>query len=87
MTKNYTFEVEVIESGQRKRYGDSYYTYKITSDLPEQIVRQFAKNVLRKSYLPIDMPSPFSTEFISFELESDGKSNVYIYKSKELYTD
>jgi len=84
--KKYSFDVETLESGQRQRYGDSFYSYKITSDLPESMVKSFAMNVLRKSYKSDEMPNPFCGKLISFEKDKESQ-NVYIYKLTELYTD
>ena len=52
MSKEYKFTVENIESGQRRPYGDSYFTYKVKSDSSEFIVKQFCTKVLQSA--PID---------------------------------
>lgn len=89
----YTFEVKSLWEGQRRRYGDSFYEYQVTSSLPEDTVKKFCMNVLRKSYERKDMPSPFSGELEEFtklggSTDDNGVlTNVYIYKVRELFTD
>lgn len=94
--KNYLFKVEVLESGQRGKYQDSFYSYKIVSDLPEHIVKSFCMNVLRKSYPAKDMPNPFAGKLLEFKKVTDNNKDrsrdedimpeTYSYKTQELYT-
>jgi hypothetical protein len=96
MEMKYEFNVECIESGQRGKYQDSFYHYRVTSDRSEYEVKNFCMNVLRKSYERKDMTSPFDGELLLFEKETnnnEGKSfldekspETYVYKTKELYT-
>lgn len=48
---NYHFDVETRESGQRRKYGDSYYHYIITDKSekgkPEHIVKQFCTGFVK----------------------------------------
>ena len=46
-TKEYVFEVETKEAGQRRRYGDSYYHYIVKSKLSLQSVKRFCTEILR----------------------------------------
>ena len=48
-TMKITFEVETIESGQRRRYGDSYFHYKVTSTQDADTVKRYCTKVLRPS--------------------------------------
>lgn len=90
----YLFEIETIESGQKRKYSDSYYTYKITSNRPEHEVKAFCMNVLRKSYPKDKMPNAFACELLSFKkITNNNKGNLfgkeketYEYKTTELYT-
>lgn len=90
----FTFEVETIEAGQRRSYGDSHYHYRVTSKLSEDMVKRFCTKVLRPSYTKAEMPSPFSGELIKFEKITDNnkgdflgnKAETYEYKSTSIYT-
>mgnify|MGYP000521090334 CR=1 FL=1 len=94
--KEYKFEVETIEAGQRGKYQDSFYTYKVHSDRPENEVKNFCMKVLRKSYVRGDMPNPFAGRLIRFERISNNnedkkwndtrKTETYEYKVRETYT-
>lgn len=87
MIINYNFEVDIKESGQRKSYGDSYYTYEVTSDRHEHEVKNFCTNVLKKSYEHKNMPDPFAGRILEFKkISSDGERNTYSYKVKTEYT-
>ena len=79
----YNFEVENLESGQRGKYKDSYYRYKVKSDCSEHLVKRFCMNVLRVSYNEEDMTSPFCGRLLKFEKI---ESNIYIYEVMEAYT-
>lgn len=58
MIMKYNFEVKVIESGQRKKYGDSYFHFEIENlseiDFHESVVQNFCTGFLR--------PAKFSEE-------------------------
>ncbi len=82
----FNFEVETIESGQRHSYGDSFYAYKITTNRPENEVRNFCMNVLRKSYETKDMPNPFSGKLIEFKKLTDNNKGKNFFQSKEAET-
>lgn len=94
--KTYQFNVETIEAGQRKSYGDSYYTYKITSSENEMFVKNFCTKVLKPSYEKKDMPDPFVGELLEFKKitnNNEGKSffdakesETYSYKVRTEYT-
>lgn len=89
----YNFEVEIVEAGQRRSYGDSYYHYKVTSKQPEHTVKDFCMKVLRPSHKKEDMPNPFAGELKLFKKTTsnnesflDGKEETYEYKTESLYT-
>ena len=89
--KDYSFQVETIEAGQRKSYGDSFYAYKVTSSQPKYVVEAFCTNVLKRSYKKEDMPSPFDGELLEFKTLNDlaGSSKgivTYSYKVRTEYT-
>lgn len=94
--KSYQFNVETIEAGQRKSYGDSYYTYKVTSIQSEWDIKNFCMNVLKPSCEKEDMTNPFDGQLLEFEKitnNNDGRSfldpreeETYIYKVKTAYT-
>lgn len=94
--KEYKFNVETIESGQRKSYGDSFYTYKVTSTEPEWVVKTFCTKVLKPSFEKKDMPDPFYGELLEFKKitnNNEGKSftdkkepETYSYKVRTEYT-
>ena len=87
MTKIYQFEVETIEGGQRGSYQDSFYSYKIKSDLPEHMVKSFCMNVLKKSYETKDMPNAFAGKLLKFQKVTTPEGEVfYDYRTTELYT-
>ena len=48
---NYNFDVETLESGQRRKYGDSYYRYIIVNnsevDFNEFVIRSFCTRFLK----------------------------------------
>ena len=89
---NYSFDVEVIEEGQRQSYGDSFYTYKVSSLEPEYRVKEFCKGVLKMSYPKNEMPDPFAGELLEFKkITSNGKDSfssmeTYSYKVRTEYT-
>jgi len=90
----FTFEVETIEAGQRRAYGDSYYDYNVTSKLSEDMVKRFCTKVLRPSYPRSEMPDPFAGQLIKFEKITDNnkgdflssKPETYKYKCTSMYT-
>jgi hypothetical protein len=90
----YQFQVETIECGQRKPYGDSFYTYKVTSTESPDTVKNFCMNVLQKSFEPSKMPDAFAGKLLSFcqiegpEYKSYGEKQerVFEYKATSLYT-
>jgi hypothetical protein len=69
--KDYSFQVETIEAGQRKSYGNSFYTYEVTSKEPFYVVKAFCVNILKRSYLKKDMPDPFVGKLIAFKAISE----------------
>jgi hypothetical protein len=96
--KKYTisFEIETIQAGQKQSYGDSYYTYKVTSTSSEQEVKGFCMNSLRISYKKEDMPDPFAGELLEFKKLTDNNEGkgfldsrepeTYSYKTRNIYT-
>lgn len=97
MEKTYKFDVKVLEAGQRRAYADSYYTYIVTSDRSEDIVKKFCMNVLKKSYSKKNMSTLFDPELREFERitnNNEGRAigekrrpETYRYQVRELYTD
>lgn len=97
MKYTHTFEINVIEAGQRGAYQDSYYHYEVTSTQPEFLVKSYCMNVLKKSYIRVEMPNAFAGELLVFEKITDNKhpdnildakttGDTYRYKVKCLYT-
>lgn len=94
--QTYKFDVETIESGQRRPYEDSYYSYKVISNEPEYIVKTFCMKVLKSSYKKEDMPNPFAGELLEFKKITNNnegrdyldeiKPETYSYKVKTEYT-
>ena len=91
--RKYIFEVETIEAGQRRSYGDSYYHFKVTSKHPQDVVKGFCMGALRPSYKAEDMPNPFAGKLIMFEKITnnnksflDGNEETYEYKMESQYT-
>lgn len=91
--KDFLFKVESLEAGQRRKYGDSYYHYKITSKEREHIVKMFATKVLQPCCEKEKMPNPFYGELIEFKKETSNsksflerKEETYSFKTKSLYT-
>lgn len=89
----YVFDVEVKESGQRRSYGDSYYSYFVTSKHEPWMVKSFCMKVLKQSYPKADMPTPFSGELLLFKKITNnnetllgGKEETYEYKVRCEYT-
>jgi len=93
---NYIFEVEVLEAGQRKSYGDSYYSYSVSSERPEREVKLFCMNVLNRSFIPSEMPNPFAGKLLEFKKITDNNKDksfmdkreveIYSYKLSNEYT-
>jgi hypothetical protein len=93
--KTYQFNVETIEAGQRKSYGDSFYSYKVTSTENEWDVKNFCTKVLKSSCEKKDMPDPFAGELLEFKKitnNNDGKlfseakeSEIFSYKVRIEY--
>ena len=81
----YRFNVEKITAGQKRKYGDSYYHYIVTSDLAKYVVRDFCMNVLGKCFEGDMMPNPFSGELLEFT-KMEGTENKYTFRYKTLYT-
>ena len=94
MEYEYNFKVNCIESGQRQSYGDSYYTYEVTSNRSEFDVKNFCMSVLKKSFEPKDKPNPFAGRLLEFKKITDNnngsimgkKEETYSYKVKSEYT-
>jgi len=94
MKSNYVFDVNCLEAGQRGAYQDSFYSYEVTSDRPEDEVRAFCMHVLKKSYPKDKMPNPFSGELLEFTNITNNKSslpfescvNTYKYRVRNEYT-
>lgn len=93
--KTYIFEVECIESGQRRAYGDSFYSYKVTSDLLEKKVKLFCMNILKRSYKEENMPNWASGKLLEFKKVTNNnekgsilkrEKETYLYKVKKEYT-
>lgn len=95
---DYIFKVKVLEAGQKRRYGDSYYSYEVTSNRDESEVKSFCMNVLRKSYEREKMPHPFAGELREFtkitkntpedaDFFSERLEETYLYKVQEQFTD
>ena len=94
---NYQFKVKTIECGQRRSYGDSYYTYEVESYRSEQTVKAFCMNVLKPSYEKKDMPNPFAGELLEFKKITNSNKDkapfenddpeIYRYSVKCMYTD
>ena len=83
----YNFDVKCLESGQRKSYGDSYYSYEVTSSQYENVVKSFCMNVLDKAYKFEDMPHPFAGKLLEFKVISEsGDNKTYSYKLSKEYT-
>ena len=85
-TVNFLFEVETVESGQRRSYGDSYYSYNVTSDRPEREVKSFCMNVLNKSFNPAEMPNPFAGKLLEFKKITDNNKDKSLFDKKECET-
>ena len=49
------FEVETIEAGQRRKYGDSYYHYVVKSEISPHIIKKYCLHVLQPA-IPPDQP-------------------------------
>lgn len=93
---SYVFKVKCLEAGQRRSYGDSYYSYEVVSDREEREVKEFCMNALRKSYESKDMPNPFAGKLLEFKRVTDNNSGksfldkrveeTYSYKLSTEYT-
>ena len=92
---DYNFHIERLEAGQRGKYQDSYYHYKVTSKRPENEIKRFCMNVLKESYERKDMPNAFAGELLVFKKltknTGDGffaqpQPETYEYKVRYLYT-
>jgi len=83
---NYVFEVETLEAGQKKSYGDSYYSYNITSDRPEREVKLFCMNVLNESYILSEMPNPFAGKLLEFKKITNNNKDKPFFEKQECET-
>jgi len=45
----WTFDVETKESGQRRKYGDSYYHYIVKSKMHKSIIKDFCTRLLERA--------------------------------------
>lgn len=81
-------------SGQKRAYGDTFYEYDVTSDLPadevERVCREKVYPAMPKKEWQIDYRKPgcsmehaFRSHYI-FEKRGDGR---YFYQVCQLYTD
>ena len=81
-------------SGQKRAYGDSFYEYAVTSDLPpdevERVCREKVYKAIPKSEWQIEYRKPgcsmenaFRSHYI-FEKHGEGR---YFYQVCQLYTD
>lgn len=93
---NYSFDVETLEAGQRGKYQDSYYHYKVTTKEREMVTLNFCVGVLQNSSLREHMTTPFDGERLLFKKitnNNEGKSysderepETYEYKVRLAYT-
>ena len=93
----YTFNVTTLQAGQLRKYGDSFYTYEVSSSLNEHTVKNFCMNVLQHAFEKEDMPNAFAGEVLEFKkLTENNKGKkwnepmvdeIYSYKVRSLYTD
>lgn len=69
----WTFNVETKESGQRQKYGDSYYHYIVESNLELYMIEAFCKKVLKPamSYnrYKEELPESFDNNFRNYYTE------------------
>ena len=85
--QDYNYEVETLEAGQRNAYGDSYYSYKVTSKRPEHEVRLFCMTILKKSHELKDLPNPFAGKLLEFKkLTDNNKSKSFLVENEETYS-
>ncbi len=79
MKNTYKFTVEIIQAGQKHKYGDSYFEYIITNECKfdnDSIVERFCKGVLCPPVRFKDSPCHFdSTE--TFKKIADRKYRYY----------
>lgn len=82
------FEIETIEAGQRRKYGDSYFHFIVTnkSDInyADFLMKSFCMSFVRKSFLPDEMPNMFSPKCTLFDKKAD---RTFVYKVEEASTD
>lgn len=95
-TQDYNFKVTAIESGQRNRYGDSYFHFKIENwseiDYHENVIKNFCTKFLRPASMseaewkqrkkdnPDDFGLNFAPHYTSFKKIDD---RTFEYKVTE----
>lgn len=83
----YIFDVECLEAGQRRRYGDSYYHYIITNkckiEYDDCVIKNFCTGFIKHAVEPAEMENAFAPKITSFKKIGDRK---YEYKVEELST-
>ena len=88
----YNFKVTVLQSGQQRRYGDSYFEYEVETNAVEFVVKQFCTKVLRpckNAYTDWarnkeKSAAEYFAGYYTFERIGDNK---YRYKVTEPYCD
>lgn len=83
-------EAVKTHSGQKEAYGDSYYEYDVTSELPEEEVEKFCSEKLSKA-IPYSQWKAENTSmcnhfrsYYKFTKRGEGK---YFYQVTNSYTD
>ncbi len=94
--RNISFDVETLEAGQRGKYQDSYYHYRVTTAQEEHVTKAFCMNVLERSYAKADMPNWASGELLEFKRVTDNNKDrpwteprlpeTYEYRTRSAYT-
>lgn len=80
--RDYHFEVETVESGQRAKYGDSFYSFVVKviseSDLDESVVQNFCTKFLHPAAPSrAKQKNPFHTYMTEFKKTGD---RTYSYR-------
>ena len=79
--RNYHFEVETIESGQRRKYGDSYYHY-IVENISEiafnkSVIELFCRGFLKPAVKSKDDQKCWSNTYMTEFRKVDDRKFVY----------
>lgn len=76
------YQVKVSRNGDKNKFGDYIFEYKVVSKEPIEKVKEYCMTVIHKSYYEDNLPNPFATKLVEFgkiDEVSDEIGSIYFY--------